>query len=124
MDYMHSLFISCVLVSLFPGQIPVVPLNFSVLSSEMNLDRDTVECCVKEMLQALSRSVQFKRNVEFIFNGIGKLTIRDFKVKMKFQKDFLQGIDQSGNLVNALKNVRTFSFSPCFEFFSQDPINK
>eukprot|EP00794_Sanderia_malayensis_P000559 gene559-1216_t len=86
------------------GQVPIVPLNFSALSAEMTFDRDTVEGCVKEMLQALSRSVQFKRNVEFNFNGIGKLLIRDFKVKMKFNREFLQSIDHSGNLVNALKN--------------------
>ena len=47
------------------GQIPVVQLNFAALSNETPFNRDTVESCVKEVLQALSRSVQAKRNVEF-----------------------------------------------------------
>ena len=87
------------------GQIPVVQLNFAALASESQFDRDTVESCVKEVLQALNRSVQLKRNVEFHFSGIGKLLIRDGKVKMKFYKDFLKNMDGSGSLVQALSNV-------------------
>lgn len=86
------------------GQIPVVQLNFAALSNETPFNRDTVESCVKEVLQALSRSVQAKRNVEFHFSGIGRLSIRDSKVKMKFYKEFLRSMDGSGNLVHALSN--------------------
>ncbi|XP_072018887.1 coiled-coil domain-containing protein 81-like [Amphiura filiformis] len=86
------------------GQIPIVDLNFSTLSTESPFDRDTVEGCVKEVLQALARSVQSKRNVEFTFTGIGRLAIRDNKVKMKFYKDFLNMMDGSGVLAEALRN--------------------
>ncbi|XP_038076570.1 coiled-coil domain-containing protein 81-like isoform X1 [Patiria miniata] len=86
------------------GQIPIVQLNFSVLSAESPFDRDTVERCVKEVLLSLSRSVQSNRNVEFTFSGIGRLAIRDGKVKMKFYKDFLNMMDGSGTLAEALKN--------------------
>ncbi|XP_071800630.1 coiled-coil domain-containing protein 81-like isoform X2 [Asterias amurensis] len=86
------------------GQIPIIQLNFSVLSAESPFDRDTVERCVKEVLLSLSRSVQSKRNVEFSFTGIGRLAIRDSKVKMKFYKDFLNMMDGSGTLAEALKN--------------------
>lgn len=86
------------------GQIPVVQLNFAALSNETPFNRDTVESCVKEVLQALSRSVQAKRNVEFHFSGIGRLSIRDSKVKMKFYKEFLRSMDGSGSLVHALSN--------------------
>ena len=87
------------------GQIPVVQLNFAALSNETPFNRDTVESCVKEVLQALSRSVQAKRNVEFHFAGIGRLSIRESKVKMKFYKEFLRSMDGSGSLVHALSNV-------------------
>ncbi|KAJ8026860.1 Coiled-coil domain-containing protein 81 [Holothuria leucospilota] len=87
-----------------PGQIPIVQLNFSALSSESPFDRDTVEGCVKEVLQAFSRAVQARRNVEFVFSGIGKLLIRDGKVKMKFFKDFINMMDGSGQLSEALRN--------------------
>lgn len=86
------------------GQIPVVQLNFAALSNETPFNRDTVESCVKEVLQALSRSVQAKRNVEFHFAGIGRLSIRETKVKMKFYKEFLRSMDGSGSLVHALSN--------------------
>ena len=88
------------------GQIPVVQLNYSALSFESPFDRDTVESCVKEVLQAMARSVGARRNVEFTFQGIGRLQIRNSKVKMKFYKDFINSMDGSGQLVNALKDVR------------------
>ena len=92
----------------FLGQIPVVQLNFAALSNETPFDRDTVESCVKEVLQALARSIQSKRNVEFNFSGIGRLSIRESKVKMKFYKDFLRNMDGSGSLVQALSNVSVY----------------
>lgn len=86
------------------GEIPVVQLNFTVLAMETPFDRDTVESCVREVLQALSRAVASQQNVEFLFRGIGVLNIRDSKVKMKFFKDFLNCMDGSGNLVKVLAN--------------------
>ena len=95
------------------GQIPVVQLNFAALSNETPFNRDTVESCVKEVLQALSRSVQAKRNVEFHFAGIGRLSIRESKVKMKFYKEFLRSMDGSGSLVHALSNVSQLYMHVC-----------
>ena len=94
--------IPCILLL---GQIPTVQLNFSALSFESPFDRDTVEACVKEVLQALARSVGARRNIEFQFQGIGRLQIRNSKVKMKFFKEFINSMDGSGQLVNALKDV-------------------
>ncbi|XP_027704096.1 coiled-coil domain-containing protein 81 [Vombatus ursinus] len=87
-----------------PGDIPVVQLNFVMISLEGPFNRDVVEGCVKETLLFLSRSISVKQNVEFIFKGIGVLMIRDSKVKMRFYKDFLCAMDGSGNLVKALSN--------------------
>lgn len=86
------------------GQLPIVQLNFAALAYESPFDRGMVESCVKECLGALSRSVSSKRNVEFAFAGIGRLQIRENKVKMKFYKDFLNSMDGSGKLVDALQN--------------------
>ena len=88
------------------GQIPVLTINFTAIASETPYSRETVETCVREVLQALSRSLHVKRNVEFIFSGIGCLSIRDARVKMKFFKEFVTSVDSSGELVNALRNVR------------------
>uniref|UniRef100_A0A8C0J3V8 Coiled-coil domain containing 81 n=1 Tax=Chelonoidis abingdonii TaxID=106734 RepID=A0A8C0J3V8_CHEAB len=93
-----------------PGDIPIIQLNFIMLSLEGPFNREIVEGCVKETLLFFSRSIATKQNVEFTFKGIGVLVIRDNKVKMKFYKDFLQAMDGSGNLVKALSNV-SLSFS-------------
>ncbi|CAK6448919.1 unnamed protein product [Pipistrellus nathusii] len=87
-----------------PGDIPVVPLNFVMISLEGSLNRDTVEGCVKETLLFLSRSISIKQNVEFTFKGIGVLVIKDGGVKMRFLKDFLCKVDGSGALAKALAN--------------------
>ncbi|XP_010971691.1 coiled-coil domain-containing protein 81 isoform X2 [Camelus ferus] len=87
-----------------PGDIPVVPLNFVMISLEGPFSRDTVEGCVKETLLFLSRSISIKQNVEFTFKGIGVLVIKDGKVKMRFYKDFLCAMDGSGALAKALAN--------------------
>ncbi|XP_048216205.1 coiled-coil domain-containing protein 81 [Perognathus longimembris pacificus] len=87
-----------------PGDIPVVPLNFVMISLESPFTRDTVEGCVKETLLFLSRSIATKQNVEFTFKGIGVLAIKDSKVKMRFYKDFLCAVDGSGTLTKALSN--------------------
>ncbi|XP_070481714.1 coiled-coil domain-containing protein 81 isoform X4 [Equus przewalskii] len=87
-----------------PGDIPIVPLNFVMISLEGPFNRDIVEGCVKETLLFLSRSISIKENVEFTFKGIGVLVIRDGKVKMRFYKDFLCTMDGSGALAKALAN--------------------
>lgn len=85
----------------FLGHIPVVQLNYTVLSMESPFDRDLVERCVKEVLQAVSKSVQKNSNVEITFSGIGRLNVRNSKAKMRFFKEFITSMDKSGNLMNA-----------------------
>ncbi|XP_052241706.1 coiled-coil domain-containing protein 81-like isoform X6 [Dreissena polymorpha] len=87
-----------------PGQIPVVQLNFAAMSFESPYDRDTVESCVREILGAVQRAIGSKRNVELTFGGIGKLMIRDSRVKMKFFKEFINQMDGSGKLLDSMQN--------------------
>ncbi|XP_016015855.2 coiled-coil domain-containing protein 81 isoform X2 [Rousettus aegyptiacus] len=87
-----------------PGDIPIVPLNFVMISLEGPFNRNTVEGCVKETLLFLSQSISIKQNVEFTFKGIGVLVIRDGNVKMRFYKDYLRTVDGSGALAKALTN--------------------
>ncbi|XP_072119452.1 coiled-coil domain-containing protein 81-like isoform X3 [Mobula birostris] len=86
------------------GDIPIVELNFTFLALESPYDRDTVEGCVKETLQIMNRYIAFNRDVNFTFEDIGVLTIRNNKVKMKFYREFLNAMDGSGNLVKSLSN--------------------
>ena len=89
----------------FKGQIPVVPLNFAAVSFESPFDRDTVESCVREIINAVTRALGARRNVELLFAGIGRLSIREMKVKMKFFKEFVNELDGSGRLMDSLQNV-------------------
>ena len=94
-----------IILRYFSGQIPVVQLNYAALSFESPYDRDVVENCVREILGAVQRAVGAKKNVELTFHGIGRLQIRDSKVKMKFYKEFITHMDGSGKLLDSLQNV-------------------
>ncbi len=75
------------------GSIPVHPLNYFYIQTQSTYSRDQIEQCVKHVLQVFNRSVAAQRNVEFTFSRIGKLQIRDGKVKMRFFKDFVNEVD-------------------------------
>lgn len=87
------------------GSIPVHPLNYSAISNETAFSRDNIESCVRHVLQVFNRSVQSRKNIEFTFTGIGKLQIRNSKVKMKFFKDFVNSHDSTGKTVAQMQNV-------------------
>lgn len=80
-------------------------LNYTAVAQETAFTRDDVELCVKHILHVMNRSIQSRRNVEFTFTTIGKLQIRDNKVKMKFFKDFIGNFDQSNRLIAEMQNV-------------------
>lgn len=91
------------------GHIPVVPLNFTVISNEVALKREVVESAVKEVILALSHSLAAKKNIEFELDGIGKLVIVDKKVQMKFYKEFVSSLDSSGEMGRIFQRCNTAS---------------
>lgn len=93
----------------FTGQIPIVPLNFSVLSNGTNYDRNTVELCIKEIIQAMSRLLASSGNIQFDFHHIGRLLIAESKVKMRFFREFISSLDSSGELEHAFRPDTAFS---------------
>ena len=60
-----------------------------------------METCVQEVLQAVSRSLAMGRSVELDFTGIGRLLVKEKKVKMKFFKEFIRSMDTSGRMESA-----------------------
>ena len=84
------------------GDIPVVPLNFAAIAFESPYPRDTVETCAREVLTWLSRSVAENGNIEFVFSSLGRLTIRDKKVKMRFFKEFVGSLDDSRDVLQTM----------------------
>ena len=88
------------------GNIPVHPLNYIAIANEISYSRDDVESCVRHVLQVFNRSLQAKKNIELTFNNIGKLQVRNNKVKMRFFKDFVNIFDSSGKVLNEMQNVK------------------
>ena len=80
------------------GKIPVVPLNYTMISSGTRYDRETVEICIREVLQALSRMLSLGRDIEMDFNKVGRFVVHEKKAKMKFFKEFLNALVLSGSI--------------------------
>ncbi|XP_063711963.1 coiled-coil domain-containing protein 81-like [Symsagittifera roscoffensis] len=86
------------------GEIPVVPLNFAAVAFESPYHRDVVEACAKEVLTWLGRSVQSNSSVEFVFPDLGRLTIKEKKVKMRFFKEFINSLDDGKDVMKSMVN--------------------
>ncbi|XP_022624050.1 coiled-coil domain-containing protein 81 [Seriola dumerili] len=83
---------------------PVVQLNFAAVSQEGPFSRDVVEGCIRETLLLLFRALASEQNVFVTFQGIGVLSFKNNKVRMKFNSDFINAMDGTGRLLLAFKN--------------------
>jgi nucleoid DNA-binding protein/ABC-type dipeptide/oligopeptide/nickel transport system ATPase subunit len=86
------------------SEVPVVPLNFAAIAFESPYHRDIIESCTKDVLLSLSRNVANNRNVEFVFSGLGRLTMRERKVKMRFFKEFINTLDDGDSILKSMAN--------------------
>lgn len=86
-------------------------MNYFYLQTQTTYTRDQIEQCVKHVLQIFNRSIAAQRNVEFTFSHIGKLQIRDGKVKMRFFKDFVHTVDENAgkHIIDHMCNVINFN---------------
>ncbi|XP_070692346.1 coiled-coil domain-containing protein 81-like isoform X2 [Pempheris klunzingeri] len=84
--------------------LPVVQLNFTAVSQETPFSRDVVEGCIRETLVLLLRALASEQNVFLTFRGIGVLSFKNNKVRMKFNRDFINAMDGTGRLLLALNN--------------------
>ena len=91
------------------GQIPIVPLNFTVLSNDSPFNRDTVEMCIRDILLSLSRSLATKKSIQLDFGKVGRLLVNEGRVKMRFFRDFVTSLDSSGGLENTFRPDTTDS---------------
>lgn len=80
------------------GEIPVVKMNFTAIAIAMGSERDLVEGCIREILQALSRVIASREPIQFMFYNIGYLVVRDFRAKVKFTPAFVKRMDGTGHL--------------------------
>lgn len=91
------------------GHIPVVTLNYSTISHEGSFSRDSTELCIKEILLAISHWLFTKKSIQLDFCNVGRLIVRDSKVKMKFFRDFIRQLDVDGELENIFRPQTTQS---------------
>ncbi|EGD77726.1 hypothetical protein PTSG_08817 [Salpingoeca rosetta] len=71
---------------------PIVSLNFSDIARATDHNRDDVEACFSEIMTALDGQIRepSPRGLSLIFFGVGKLSIRDGKVRFAFFTKFLE----------------------------------
>ncbi|TKS69654.1 Coiled-coil domain-containing protein 81 [Collichthys lucidus] len=84
--------------------LPVVQLNYTAVSQETPFSRDVVEGCVRETLLLLFRALVSEQNVFLTLQGIGVLSFKNNKVRMKFNRDFIHAMDGTGRLLLAFNN--------------------
>ena len=83
------------------------------MAHNTGLQRESVESCLRELLRAFARRVSSGMSVNLDFNGVGRLVVKGKKAKMKFFKEFIESMDESGNLKSAFVSL----------FFSRPKIN-
>ncbi|XP_035507913.1 coiled-coil domain-containing protein 81-like [Morone saxatilis] len=84
--------------------LPVVQLNFAAVSQETPFSRAVVEGCIRETLLVLFRALASEQNVFLTFQGIGVLSFKNNKARMKFNRDFINTMDGTGRLLLAFNN--------------------
>ncbi|XP_009688757.2 coiled-coil domain-containing protein 81-like [Struthio camelus] len=80
----------------------ILPVYHHKMRLEPFFRKRTVERCMEETLICLSRLLEYACDVDFVFRDIGVLVIREMRVRMRFYREFLETLDQTGTLVEAL----------------------
>ena len=62
-----------------------------------------METCIHEVIQAMSRLLAAKGSIHLEFCNIGRLFIRENKVKMRFFREFITMLDSSGEMETAFR---------------------
>ncbi|XP_029987036.1 coiled-coil domain-containing protein 81 isoform X2 [Sphaeramia orbicularis] len=84
--------------------LPVVQLNYTAVSTETPFSREVVEGCIRETLQLLVKALVSEQHVFLSFPGIGVLSFKNNKVRMKFSRGFINAMDGTGRLLLTFKN--------------------
>ncbi|CAJ1049483.1 coiled-coil domain-containing protein 81-like [Xyrichtys novacula] len=84
--------------------LPIVQLNFAAVSQETPFSRDVVEGCIRETLLLLYKALNSEQNIFLTLQGIGVLSFKNNKVRMKFNRDFINAMDGTGRLLSAFNN--------------------
>lgn len=75
------------------GKIPVQHINYTYLHKHTGYSRDHLQLVVKHVVQTFSRDLFANQVAECVFDGIGKLKIKNQNVEMRFSKEFIEDLD-------------------------------
>lgn len=84
----------------------MVKMNFTSIAISMGAERDLVEGCIREILQALSRVIASREPIQFFFYNIGYLMVRDFRARVKFTPTFIKRMDGTGQLSKMIERKK------------------
>ncbi|KAM8805029.1 coiled-coil domain-containing protein 81 [Eudromia elegans] len=85
-----------------PGDVMILPVYHHKMRLEPFFRKRTVEQCMGETMICFSHLLECEYDVDFVFRDIGVLVIREKRVRMRFYKEFLDTLDQTGTLAEAL----------------------
>ncbi|XP_067950997.1 coiled-coil domain-containing protein 81-like [Watersipora subatra] len=86
------------------GQVQVSDLNYSAVAFDTPFTRDVVEECVRDVINEFSRALSAGRNIEFSFATVGRLSIRNRKLKMRFYKEFINSFEGADEILSSMKD--------------------
>ncbi|XP_010218781.1 PREDICTED: coiled-coil domain-containing protein 81 [Tinamus guttatus] len=84
-----------------PGDVMILPVYHHKMRLEPFFRKRIVEQCIGETMICLSHLLGCEYDVDFVFRDIGVLVIREKRVRMRFYKEFLDTLDQTGRLAEA-----------------------
>lgn len=91
-------------------------MNYTSVSLDTRIPRDTVQRCIQETLVLLSYTLAKQQDVDFVFKDLGCLRFRKNRVKMQFSADFVSTLDSTGRLLHSLLSVSVSLGRHCHGF--------
>lgn len=87
------------------GKIPVQHINYTYLHKHTGYPRDQLQLVVKHVVQTFSQDLYANKVAECVFDGIGKLKVKNQNVEMRFCKEFIEDLETARK---ALLTPRTY----------------
>lgn len=71
------------------AKIPTKMINFLSVECNTNLDKHTIESCIKSAIQAFTRNIKSGQRAAIRFPSVGTILVQNKRVKIQFDKCFL-----------------------------------
>ncbi|POI25439.1 hypothetical protein CIB84_010811 [Bambusicola thoracicus] len=106
----HDLQYDSIDVAVSPGHDQYQQLPYAKIASENGISEGAAQLCVERTVCLFCACIEKRRNVAFIWRDVGMLLIEGKRVQMKFYEDFLEKLNGTTDMLQALLGVG-FAFS-------------